>query len=82
MLISAVEQSDSIINIYILFHSSLSCDVEHSSLCYTVGLCCLFILYVVVCIYQPQVPTPSFPHLLPHWQSQSVLYVSEFVSVS
>ena len=75
-------QSDSVINIYILFHFSLSRDIEHSSLCYTVGLCCLFILYVVVFIYQPQILTPSFPHLLPCWQPQSVLYVSEFVSVS
>ena len=43
-LISAVQQSDSDIHIYILFHIlfhySLSWDIECSSLCYTVGLGC------------------------------------------
>ena len=33
----------------ILFHYRLSQDTEYSSLCYTVGLCCLPILYIVVC---------------------------------
>ena len=41
MLISAVQQSDSVIHIYILFyilfHYGLSQDVEYSSLYYTVG---------------------------------------------
>ena len=32
----------------ILFHYSLLQDVEYSSLCYTVGPCCLPILYIVV----------------------------------
>ena len=27
--------------------------------CYTVGPCCLSILNVIVCIYQPQTPSPS-----------------------
>ena len=35
----------------ILFHYRLLQDIEYSSLCYTVGPCCLSILYVVVCIY-------------------------------
>ena len=34
----------------ILFHYSLLCDVEYNSLGYTVGSCCLSILYIVVCI--------------------------------
>ena len=42
------------IYIYILFrilsHYGLSQDIEHSSLCYTVGLCCLSILHIIVCI--------------------------------
>ena len=31
---------------YILFHYGLSWDIEYSSLCYTVGSCCLSILYI------------------------------------
>ena len=53
-LISAVQQSDSVMHIYILshilLHYGLSQDIEHSSLCYTVGPCCLSILYTIVCI--------------------------------
>ena len=41
MLISAVQQSDSVIHMYILFHIlshyDLSEDIEYSSLCYTVA---------------------------------------------
>ena len=44
---------------HILFHYGLSQDIEYSSLCYTVGPCCLSIPYVIVCIYQPQTPRPS-----------------------
>ena len=29
------------------------------SLCYTVGPCCLCILNMIICIYQPQTPSPS-----------------------
>ena len=36
---------------------------EYSSQCYTVGLCCLSILYLIVCIYQSQTPNPSLTHL-------------------
>ena len=45
VLISAVQQSDSFIYMYILFHILfhflLSQDIEYSSLCYTAGTCCL-----------------------------------------
>jgi len=34
----------------ISFHDGLSQDIEYSSLCHTVGPCCLSILYVIVCI--------------------------------
>ena len=55
---------------HILFHYSLSQDIspfhrEYSSLWYTVGLCCLFILYVIVCICWPQPPNPSLPNAPP-----------------
>ena len=57
VLVSGVEQSDSVIYIYffifyfhILFCYRLLQDIEYSSLWYTVGPCCLSILYTVVCI--------------------------------
>ena len=51
-LLSGIWQSDSGINIhiYILFHYSLLQDTEYSSLCYTVGLYCSFILCMAVCM--------------------------------
>ena len=57
-------------HIHILFHYGLSQDIEYSSLWYTIGSCCLSILNVVVCIYQPQNPSPflSLPTL--PYQSQ------------
>ena len=37
--------------IYIFFfYYGLSQDIESSSLCYTVGPCCLSILYIIGCI--------------------------------
>ena len=57
VLISGVQKSDVILYIHvyilvhILFHYSLSQDIEYNSLGYIVGPCCLSILYVVVCIY-------------------------------
>ena len=49
----------------ILFHYGLLQDIQYSSLCYTVGPCCLTILYIMVCICSPQTPNPSLPHCLP-----------------
>ena len=62
LLISAVQKSDSVIHIdiyvyiyiytlfFIFFSIMVSQDIEYSSLCYTVGPYCLFILYIKVCI--------------------------------
>ena len=73
MLISVVQQSDSVIHththiyiyihilFYILFHYGLSQETGYSSLCYAAGPCCLSIPYIIVCIYQPQTPSPSLP---------------------
>ena len=36
--------------VHILFHYGLSQDIEYSSLCCTVGPCCLSILCIIVCI--------------------------------
>ena len=51
---------------HILSHYDLSQDIECSSLCYTVGTCCLSILYIIVCSYwyQSQTPNPSLPQLV------------------
>ena len=78
MLISAVEQSDSVIIyilFYILFHYGLSQDTEYSSLCSPVGPCCLSILDVTVCICSAQPPTLP---LLGNYKA--LLHVCESVS--
>ena len=57
----------------ILFHYQLLQDIEYNSLCYTVSLCCLSILYVVVVCAQ------SCPTLWPHGlQSTSLLCLWDF----
>ena len=54
VLIPAVQQSDSVIHVHILFHIrlqyGLSQDIENSSLYCTVGPCCLSVLYIIACI--------------------------------
>ena len=61
MPISAVQQSDSVTDIYTFFLKYsfplwFTQEIGYSSLCYTVGPCCLSILNVIVCIYQPPIP--------------------------
>ena len=46
----------------IFFHYGLSQNIVYSSLCYTLGPCCLSILYIIVCICPSQTPNPSLPH--------------------
>ena len=57
VLISALQQSNSVVHVYILFHFLLfygfSQAIEYSSLCYRIGPCCLwwsFILFLLVFI--------------------------------
>ena len=61
MLVSGIQQSDSV-NRYIFsdsFPLKILQDIEYSYMCYTVNPCCLFILYIVVCICRRQwQPTP------------------------
>ena len=45
MLVSCVQQSDSVI--YILFHCGVLQDIEYRFMCYTVGPSHLSILYIV-----------------------------------
>ena len=65
VLVSVVQQSDSVIHIHTFFFSySFQCgssqDAECRSLCYAVGPWRLSILYVVVCIRSSQpIPTPE-----------------------
>ena len=66
ILVSGVEQSDSVIYIHvsmlsqILFPFRLR-NIEQSSLCYPVGPCWLSILYILVCTCQSQSPNLSLP---------------------
>ena len=64
---TAVIQLYIYIHIYILFqilfHYRLWQITEYSSLCYTVGPCCLSILYIVVCICQSQTPDLSLTNI-------------------
>ena len=48
--------------LFIFFHFDLSLDVEYSSLCFTVGPCCLSVLYVLVYICQSQTTNTSLSH--------------------
>ena len=50
----------------ILFPYSLLQNIEYSSLCYTVGPCWLFTLYIVVCVFQSQAPNLSLPFPPPY----------------
>ena len=47
-------------------------DIEYSSLCYTVGPCCLSILYIVVntSIFIDGEPETRMQHELVNWRSQ------------
>ena len=61
MLVSGIQQSDSVIYVYtysfsIIFPYRLLQNIEYSSLCYTVDPCWLSILYIVVCICKQQGP--------------------------
>ena len=53
VLVSDVWQGDSVIYMYffqIIFHYRLLQDIEYCSLCCTVNLCHLSILYAIVCL--------------------------------
>lgn len=52
---------------HILFHYGLLQDVEHSSLCHTVGPYCLSILHIVFCICYSQTPNLSLFMPFPLW---------------
>ena len=62
VLVSTAQQRDSAIHIHVSIlpqtpvPSRLPHNNEPSSMCYTVGPCCLFILNIAECICLPQTP--------------------------
>ena len=52
---------------YIIFYYGLLWDTDYGSLCFMLGSCYLSILYITVCIYQPQTFSPSLFISSPHW---------------
>ena len=66
---------------YIIFHHGLTQETGCSSLCYTVGPHCSFILNVIVCIYYPSTPSSSHSPPLRFGNHKCVLYVCESVSI-
>ena len=74
---------------HILFHYGLSQDIstfhrEYSSWCYTVGLCCLSVVHVIICICWPNLLILRSPTPLPPWQPQAyslrLLWTHTFLS--
>ena len=55
--------------------------VQYSSLCYTVGPCCLSIWYIVVCICYSQIPNLSLRPTFPLWCLFSVSQLFFFLLV-
>ena len=69
----------------ILFPLRFLQDSERSSLCFTVGPCWLFMLNIVMCIYQSQTPKLSFPHFSPLLTISSWVcfcFVDKFLSIT
>ena len=64
----------------ILFHYRLLQNIEFGFLCYTIGLCWLFILYIIMCIIY-QLPNLSLPSPFPFGNHKFVFYVCESLSV-
>ena len=71
VLVSGVQQSDSLIHLSILFQKffpfGLLQNIEQSSLCYIVGPCWLSVLNIAVCTCQSQTPSLSLLPTLPPW---------------
>ena len=88
MLVSGVQQTDSVIYIYIyiyilfqiLFSYRLLQNIEYSSLCYTVGPCWLSVLHIVVYMLINLLIYPS-PPPFPLGNYKFVFYVCESLSV-
>ena len=78
--ISVVQQmTETYAFFFIVCSIGLAQDVEYSFLCYTLGPCCLSILKGVVCIYQPQIPSPSVSRPFSPLATTRLLPVSLFL---
>ena len=56
--------------LHILFCCDSSQDIEYSSLCYTVWLCYLSLIYILIASTNPKLPFLFSPTHPPHWQPQ------------
>ena len=65
----------SIFLFHILFHVAYY-KILHTIPCYTVGPCCLSLLYIAVCTCHSQIPNVFLPHLLPLLVNITLFYVS------
>ena len=76
-----------VIQLHIFFshsnHYGLSWDIQYGSLCCRVGLCCLSILYGLVCICWSQTPSPRLPKPPTHlaWSCVPTMLGQKLVSV-
>ena len=74
VFISTVQQSDSAIHIYILFHSlfhyGLSQDIGYSSLCYTVGPCHRTLLFIHPVYNSLHLLIPNSPSIPLPWKQE------------
>lgn len=59
VLVSGMQQSESVIHILFPFHYGLLQDIEYDSLYYAVGPCCLIFIYGSVYLERTMAPTPS-----------------------
>ena len=67
---------------FIFFHYDLSQGIDYSSLCYTLGSCCLSVLHIIyVCFCSSQSSNPLLPSPSP-WQPQRSFFYHCFVIVA
>ena len=88
VLLSGVQKNESVkhkhipILFQIIFPYRSLQGIEYISLCYTVGPCYSFILYIAVCICQSQAPVLSLPPSVSPLVNISLVFeIFEFVSV-
>ena len=82
VMLTSIQQNDFATHTFFILFSyyDLSQDIEYSSLCYSVGLCCLSVLYKIVYLCQAQTPILPFP-TSPPCNHKSILQIYESVFV-
>ena len=83
MLVSDVQQNDSVIYIFfqIIFHYRLLQDVEYSSLCYTVNSCCLSILCIIVFIFYDSISVLVLFYMVKFWKTKMDLHLPKYIII-